>query len=98
DRNVTGVQTCALPISAASAITCRQESARSRREIDDFDRAAAVSIIAAQIVMAAVAPHPHADAQWTALHFSRRLPANARCRDARRSEERRVGRGCGALR
>src|SRR5207249_7112472 len=81
DRNVTGVQTCALPICAA-----RHEPHRHRRiRRSGRRRTAALRRPSQRALDAHVG---YADSSWTA-----HLPAKAVVRSMR-SEERRVGKEC----
>src|SRR5205823_11234520 len=82
DKLVTGVQTCALPISRCSA-------SRSNRRRTDLGIALAQSAADAIIAI----PIELGGAPWRTYPVSSPIPAASR---AGRSEERRVGKECGA--
>src|SRR5699024_11865416 len=87
DRNVTGVQTCALPISSPPSTDEEPMHPFSRRGF--LGAVTAAGIAALTGTTAAARPTTPADA---APHPGSAGPDTAR--PATRSEERRVGKGC----
>src|SRR5437667_3179531 len=87
DRDVTGVQTCALPIFAAPAVS----AGMSKRAPQPASAASTIKAGADAIAVSATArPHPGPPPRRP----GREGPALARGWGSARSEERRVGKEC----
>src|SRR5205823_10771793 len=95
DKLVTGVQTCALPI-CIKAYKERGIDYRWDYTFDDFSPAFRATSMARFFADMFAERNPQADLQTIIHQFEAHAQPDAEDHQARRSEERRVGRGCGA--
>src|SRR5207249_5058085 len=91
DRNVTGVQTCALPISKGLRVTCLDAEPRYRAAYEETNRTLGGSVAFVEGPLEAI---PLPDATFDAVTCISVLEHTASwiaCLPELRSEERRVG-------
>src|SRR5207249_6486022 len=93
DRNVTGVQTCALPIYTSSPFSCEMKP-KPLASLNHFTVPLLTCGVSFQDLYGSVAAPQFGPHTQTAARFPRLRRTTERPTETTRSEERRVGKGC----